>query len=333
MKILAIDTSCDETSASVVENTTILSNVVWSQVKLHKVYGGVMPNVARLAHQEHIDETISLAMTKSQATMTSIDAVAVTQGPGLAIALEVGITTAKSLNKPLIAINHIEGHLLSAWNSKVQIPAMGLVVSGKHTDLIAISKIGEYKILAQTQDDALGEALDKAARMLGLGYPGGALLEKMAKEGNATHFPLPLPMRGRENQNSFSYSGLKAAMWRLTEKEQPLTKSKIYDLAASFQKMAFDHLIRVCRQSLLAYPTPPTDLLVGGGVIANLDLRKRLRTLGKELNFVPHFPANKKLCGDNAAMIGLAAYFKAQRKEFADPNNLDRLPRWRIDQK
>ncbi len=332
MKILAIDTSCDETSVAVVENTTILSNVVWSQVKLHKQYGGVMPSVAKLAHEEHINETLQLALQRAGTKLEDINAVAVTQGPGLAIALEVGIKAAKDLGKPLISVNHIEGHILSAWNSKIQFPAMGLIVSGKHTDLVAIEQIGKYKIVAQTQDDALGEALDKAARMLGLGYPGGSILEKMAKEGSPDHFPLPLPMRGRENENSFSYSGLKAATWRLINAEQPLTKAKICDLAASFQKMAFDHLIRVCRQSLLASPALPKDLLVGGGVIANTDLRKRLRDLGKELNFVPHFPTNKKLCGDNAAMIGLAAYFKAQRGEFADPNNLDRLPRWRIDE-
>ncbi len=332
MKILAIDTSCDETAAAVVENTTILSNVIWSQIKLHKQYGGVMPSVAKLAHEEHINEVINKALVDAGSKISDIDAVAVTQGPGLAIALEVGIKAAQGLNKPIIAVNHIEGHVLSAWNKNVQFPAMALVVSGRHTDLIWIEKIGEYKILARSQDDALGEALDKAARMLGLGYPGGAIQEKMAKEGSVDHFPLPLPMRGRENQNSFSYSGLKAAFWRLTESLQPLDKQKIYDLAASFQKTAFDHLIRVCRQSILASPALPNDLLVGGGVIANVDLRKRIRNLCKELNITPHFPASKKLCGDNAAMIGITAYFKAKSGEFADPNNIDRLPRWQIDE-
>jgi len=337
MKILAIDTSCDETAVAVVENTTILSNVIWSQIKLHKQYGGVMPSVAKLAHEEHISEVVDLAMTNARCKMSNIDAIAVTQGSGLAIALEVGIKKAKELtaniNKPLIAVNHIEGHVLSAWTQNVKFPAMAIVVSGKHTDVIAVEQIGQYQILAETQDDALGEALDKAARMLGLGYPGGAILEKMAKEGSPDHFPLPLPMRGREDEHSFSYSGLKAAMWRLVEQEKPLDKQKIYDLAASFQKMAFEHLIRVCKHTLLASPALPKDLLVGGGVIANLELRKRVRSLCKELNMVPHFPTNKKLCGDNAAMIGIAAYFKAQRGEFADPNNLDRLPRWRIDER
>jgi N6-L-threonylcarbamoyladenine synthase len=332
MKILAIDTSCDETAVAVVENTEILSNVVWSQIKLHQEYGGVMPSVAKLAHEEHIQETIDRALKQASTPLAEIDAVAVTRGPGLAIALEVGIKAAQSLGKPLIAVNHIEGHVLSAWSESISFPAVALVDSGRHTDLIWVERIGEYRLLARSQDDSLGEALDKAARMLGLGYPGGAVLEKLAKEGSPTTYPLPLPMAGREDQASFSYSGLKAAMWRLVETQKPLTKAKICDLAASFQKMAFDHLIRVCRKTLLASPALPHDFLVGGGVTANVTLRKRLRQLGKELNMVPHFPTNKKLCGDNAAMIGLAAYFKAQRGEFAGAANLDRLPRWRIDQ-
>lgn len=330
MKILAIDTSCDETAAAVVKNTTILSNVVWSQVQLHKKYGGVMPNIAKLAHQEHIDEIVELALVRAKVKLSDIDALAVTQGPGLAIALEVGIHKAQDLarqiGKPLIAVNHGEGHIFSAWSGQVEFPALALIVSGKHTELVYIEKAGLYKILVQTQDDALGEALDKAARMLGLGYPGGAILEKMAKSGDSKRFPLPLPMRGRENEHSISYSGLKSAMWRLVESLQPLDRQKIYDLAASFQTIAFSHLIKVVSMAL----TPVRHMLVGGGVAANLELRKKLRQLGREHNMTVHFPVNKRLCGDNAAMIGIAAFFKAQRSEFANPEAVDRLPKWKI---
>lgn len=335
MKILAIETSCDETAAAVVENTTVLSNAIWSQIKLHQSYGGVMPSVAKRAHEDKIDEVVTKALKQAGVEMPQIDAIAVTQGPGLAIALEVGITHAKHLaqkySKPIIGVNHIEGHILSAYSPTVQFPAVAIIVSGKHTELTIINAIGDYHIVAKTQDDALGEALDKAARMLGLGYPGGPILEKMAKLGDPKRFPLPRPMAGRESENSFSYSGLKSAMWRLVEEQKPLDKQKIYDLAAVFQKTAFEHLIRVSRQSIANLDFQPTDLLVGGGVVANVELRTQIRALAKEIQAKAYFPINKKLCGDNAAMVGIVAHFKAERNEFSDPNNLDRLPRWKVD--
>jgi N6-L-threonylcarbamoyladenine synthase len=340
MKILSIDTSCDETAAAVTEDTKILSNVIWSQASLHSKFGGVMPSLAQREHQEHIDWVVSRAMLVAKCQIQNIDAVAVTAGPGLAIALGVGISRAKELamkyNKPLIAVNHLEGHLLSSLtqprnyksqitnykktnNSHVSFPTLGLVVSGGNTLLVEIGDIGKYKVLAETTDDALGEALDKAARMLGLGYPGGAVLEKFAKEGDPKNYSLPIPIIGHEDRMLFTYSGLKSAMYRLVESKKTndknLTKRQIVNLAACFQNAAFTHLIRVCAFTFHHLPFETHDLLVGGGVSANMELRKRLRKLCKKNNINIHFPYTKKLTGDNAAMIGIAAYYKCIRKE------------------
>lgn len=326
MKILAIDTSCDETAAAVTEGTKILSNVIWSQASLHAKFGGVLPSLAQRAHEEHIDWVVKKALGKHK-----VEAVAVTAGPGLAIALGVGINYGKNLGLPMLSVNHLEGHILSPLANKSELPdfpCLGLTVSGGNTQLILIKQIGDYQILAQTTDDALGEALDKAARMLGLGYPGGALLEKLARLGNHKRYPLPLPMAGREDRGEFSYSGLKAAFWRLTE-NKTFDQQEICDLAASFQNRAFEHLIRVTGESVRAGKyNSISNLLVGGGVAANVELRKRLRRLGKKV----WFPYSKKLYGDNAAMIGVAAGFKAERGEFSEPDKIDRLPRWKIDQ-
>lgn len=340
MKILAIDTSCDETAAAVTEGTKILSNVIWSQASAHAKFGGVMPSLARRMHEERIEWVVERALTNSQLTINKIDAIAVTIGPGLSIALGVGVNKAKELakkyNKKLIAVNHLEAHILSPLAtsnkfSKLQFPALGLVVSGGNTILVRINKIGDYETLAQTTDDALGEALDKGARMLGLGYPGGAILEKMARSTRPTrsgqaHYKLPVPIAGQEERKIFTYSGLKTAMNRLVESEKPLTKEKIYDLAASYQDTAFTHLIRVISHVVRHSDTKYSDLLVGGGVAANIELRKRLRKIGKEFEISVHFPYSSKLTGDNAAMIGIAAYFKAQKGEFTDPDMIDRDP-------
>ncbi len=321
MKILAIETSCDETCAAVTEGTKILSNVVYSQIDLHKKFGGVVPSIAKRAHEEKIDFVIKKALGSNV-----VDAIAVTAGPGLAIALEVGIRKAKELahkwHKPLIAVNHIEGHVLSGLTPEVKFPAMALVVSGGHTELIWVEKIGKYKIVARTMDDALGEALDKAARMLGLGYPGGAELEKKATLGDPKKYPLPLPM-ARSKILAFSYSGLKTAFYRLVKDQN------INDLAAAFQNRAFEHLLRITKKVMEKHPTQ--DLLVGGGVAANTKLREEIKRLSDEVGINAYFPA-KGMYGDNAAMIGIAAGFKAERGEFADPDKIDRIPRWRIDE-
>jgi N6-L-threonylcarbamoyladenine synthase len=340
MKILSIDTSCDETAAAVTENTKILSNIIWSQASLHAKFGGVMPSLAQREHEGHIDWVINRAMTNGKCKMEDLDCIAITVGPGLSIALGVGINKVKELtekyNKKLVTVNHLEGHILSplANNevllSTIKYPALGLVVSGGNTLLVKVNKIGEYKTLAQTTDDALGEALDKAARMLGLGYPGGAILEKMAVLGDSKKYKLPIPIVGHEDRKIFTYSGLKAAMSRLVESEKPLTKEKIYDLAACFQDTAFTHLIRVCSHIIRNSEFKINNLLVGGGVSANTELRKRLRKLGKQFEIIVHFPYSKKLYGDNAAMIGITAYFKAQREDFIEADKIDREPNAKI---
>jgi N6-L-threonylcarbamoyladenine synthase len=342
-KILAIDTSCDETAAAVTEGTKILSNIVWSQASLHAKFGGVMPSLAQREHEEHIDWVVERAIKNSQFTINDIDAIAVTVGPGLSIALGVGINKAKELakkyNKKLIAVNHLEGHVLSSLAfaknlqftiHNLQFPALGLVVSGGNTQLILIKKIGKYEVLAETQDDALGEALDKSARMLGLGYPGGAILEKMARIGDSKKYKLPIPIAGHEDRKIFTYSGLKTAMNRLIESEKPLTKEKIYNLAAGFQDVAFQHLLRIVSFIIRDSSFKIHDLLIGGGVSANVELRKRLRKMGKEYGISVHFPYSKKLYGDNAAMIGVAAHFKVQREEFVEIERVDREPRMKI---
>ncbi|MDP1743179.1 MAG: tRNA (adenosine(37)-N6)-threonylcarbamoyltransferase complex transferase subunit TsaD, partial [Candidatus Amesbacteria bacterium] len=340
MKILAIETSADDTAAAVVENTTILSSVKNTQLG-HADWGGILPSLAKRDHEHNIDSVINKSLLEAGLNISDVDAIAVTSGPGLAIALEVGIAKAKALatkyKKPLIAVNHIEGHLLSplaspnlqSLISNFYFPILGLVVSGGHTELILIEEIGKYKILAETLDDALGEAIDKAGRMLGMPYPAGPVFEKAAALGNPKKYLLPLPMAGKEDRNELSYSGLKAAFGRLVKE---VGTENINDLAASFQNRAFEHLIRIIKKSIEHFSLSTEHLLVGGGVIANQELRKRLTKLGEELGIAVHF-APMEFTGDNAAMIGIAASFKYSKGLFVkDFDSLDRLPRWRIDQ-
>jgi N6-L-threonylcarbamoyladenine synthase len=382
MRILSIDTSCDETSVSVTNGMTILSNVIWSQASLHAKFGGVFPSLAKRMHEERIDWVIEkslktafpkpLSINHQSLIIENIDAVAVTAGPGLAIALEVGIKKAKEISEkyhiPLISVNHIEGHVLSCLaqprNSKMQIPnlkqgskfqipnyplstihfppptvpALGIVTSGGHTQVILMEGIGIYNILASTVDDALGEALDKAARMLGLGYPGGPILEKLAILGNPDKYELPTPLAGQEKRMVFSYSGLKTALYRKIEEiklnNKELGKKDIEDLAAVFQKTAFNHFIRVLDWMIVNNKVGKAkDMFAGGGVMANLELRKRLRKLAIKHSLKIHFPYTKKLYGDNAGMIGVAAYFKANAGKFEkDLEKVDRSPNAKIDQ-
>jgi len=351
IKILAIDTSCDETSSAVTQGLKVLANVVWSQASLHAKFGGVYPSLAQREHKLRIDWVINKAIQNSKLKIKELDAIAVTIGPGLAIALGVGIDKAKELaikfNKPIIGINHIEGHLLSPFtqskNTQFSIidnpfPALGLVVSGGTTQVILAERLGKYKILANTVDDALGEALDKGARLLGLGYPGGAILEKIAREGKKNSCSLPIPMLGRENLNKFSYSGLKTALVRLVEKikkeKGQLSKTDIQNLAFIYQDAAFTHLIRVLTFIIHNSNFKIHDLFVGGGVGANVYLRKLLRKMARDEGLAIHFPYSKNLFGDNAAMIGVAAYFSYQRRNYLKPkeiSKIDRLPKFRID--
>ncbi len=332
MLILAIDTSCDDTSSAVLHDTTVLSNIISSQVEAHAQWGGVVPSIARREHELLIDPVIKKALQMAKVTIEEVDAIAVTYGPGLAIALGVGIAKAQELgrtyNKPLIGVNHMEGHLLSVLANQstdmLQFPSLGLLVSGNHTELIEVQAIGSYKMLGQALDDAIGEAFDKVARALGLGYPGGAMLAKLAKQGYDKAYNLPVPLHGVKTLD-FSYSGVKAAVMRVVKEKQELSQQDAADIAASFQRVAIQHIIDRTKRALESQQFH--SLLLGGGVAANLLLRKELRTLCKKFGVKLLIPSNKKYCMDNAAMIGVAAYFKAQRNEFAQSeHDVDRQP-------
>lgn len=337
MIILAIDTSCDETAVAVTRNTKIVSNIIWSQASLHSSFGGVMPSLAQRQHEERIDYVVNKALSTAQCSPSTLDCVAVTIGPGLGIALGVGINKAQEIaikyKKPLVPVNHIEAHLLSPlanFKNKVKFPALGLILSGGTTVLCLVkSVVGDYQILAETSDDALGEALDKGARLLGLGYPGGAILEKLARSGNPKKYKLPLPLQNDRVKNRFSYSGLKTAFVRLFENIKDPTKQDIADLAASFQSTAFDHIEKVleyhCSHKV-------TSLLFGGGVANNIEIKKRLRKICKKYNIKLLVPYTKKLNGDNAGMIGVCAYLKIKNQnlkleDFMDYSKIDRNPR------
>ncbi len=344
MTILGIDTSFDDTAAAVVQNTTVLSNVLSSQLPAFQEYGGVVPRLARLNHEQHIDQVIAAALKRAGVSWDEIDAIAVTQGPGLAITLEVGITKAKALatlhHKRLIAINHLEGHLLSFLahplkkpEPKLLLPALAILVSGGNTQFVLVKTIGSYQVLGQTQDDAMGEAFDKVGRMLGLGYPAGALVEKLAKSGRLGKIIFPIPMRTVKSSNT-SFSGLKTAASRVidslkTQKNAQLTKQDIADVALGFQTACITHLIE--KASIALASLKVKTLIAGGGVVSNLALRGQLRQLAKQQDLTLLLPYSKKLCVDNAVMIAICGYFKASKHEFiGDFSLLDRLPNARL---
>lgn len=333
MYILGIETSCDDTCAAVLKNTQILSNVISSQIDLHKQWGGVVPNIAKRAHEDRINPVISTALKRAKLSMKDIDLIAVTKGPGLAIALGVGVKTAKELardfNKKIVAVNHIEGHIMSNFLTNSQgkplrpfiFPALALTVSGGHTKIILLNKLGAYQVVGETLDDAAGEALDKSAKLLGLGYPGGPVIERLAQKGDSTFLKLPSPIADKKILD-YSFSGLKTAFYYQI-KDWPKTKinKHLADLAASFQTAVFDTLLR--KFSLAIEKYHPACLLLSGGVAANLTLRKRIRQLAKTHKLPLYLPFKKELNTDNAAMIALAAYYQAKRGDYADPQNLD----------
>ncbi|MBT3249591.1 MAG: tRNA (adenosine(37)-N6)-threonylcarbamoyltransferase complex transferase subunit TsaD [Candidatus Pacebacteria bacterium] len=337
--ILAIDTSCDDTSTAVTAGTKVLSNVIASQTQLHAPYGGVFPTVAKQAHKENINQTIKIALKRAKVTWDKISAIAVTQGPGLAPSLEVGIAKSKELatkhKLPLIAVNHIEAHALSPLaNSGVdhQFPALAIVVSGGHTDFIKITQIGEYERLGFSIDDAAGEALDKVGRMLNLGYPAGPIIEQFAKKGDSKKHSVPLPMTGREDFN-MSFSGLKT--WARNKLEQietqnTLNKQDTYDFAASFQYGVFRHICYKLNKLLKQHQI--SEVWLGGGVAANIEIRRMIRETLKSHNIKLFTPYSKRLCMDNAAMIGVVAGFKFEQQQFVkNIKELERRPRWEIN--
>lgn len=309
-RILAIESSCDETSAAVIENgASISSNVVASQTELHAQYGGVFPEVASRKHVEVIHAVVSQALGEAHLGLDDLDCIAVTKGPGLVGSLLVGMNMAKGLalgrSKPLLGINHIEGHIYSLWLTdeapEIEFPILTLVVSGGHTELYLMVDHGEYKHLGGTIDDAAGEAFDKVGRLIGLPYPGGPAIDKAARSGNPQAFKFPRAIM--DDAFNFSFSGLKTSVLRQTKRFHE-GRMPVNDLAASFQSAVIDVLVSKTERAATAYGV--TAVHIAGGVSANSELRKRMKEqLSIPVRYPPLF-----LCTDNAAMIGAAAHFQ-----------------------
>jgi N6-L-threonylcarbamoyladenine synthase len=300
--ILGIDTSCDDTGVGIVQDGKVLANIVASQTALHAKYGGVMPEQASREHLEVIDLVLEQALNQAQIKLSDIDAIAATYGPGLVGALLVGLTYGKTLawglEKPFIPVHHLEGHIASSASSDLQPPFLCLIASGGHTSLFRVKAWGDYQELGHTRDDAAGEAFDKVARLLGLGFPGGPALSKAAKQGNDSAYAFPIALKGQDGFD-FSFSGLKTAVALLLQKEPT---SNIHDIAASFEKTVVESLVSVTERA--ARFTGYRHLVVAGGVAANQRLRRRFGDIG----LITHFPP-LQLATDNGAMIALAAQF------------------------
>ena len=315
MLVLGIESSCDDTAAAVVENgTKILSSVILDQNTIHSIYGGVVPELAGRSHLEVIDKVIKQALKLSEVSLEEIDLIAVTKGPGLVSSLLVGINTAKALayalQIPLIGVNHLEGHLLAIFlQEPVKFPFIALTVSGGHTDLYRVNGFGEYIILGRTRDDAAGEAFDKVAKMLNLGYPGGPIIEKRAKLGNSSahHFPRAFLEKGSLD---FSFSGLKTSVRNIISKREELNGFILSDedIAASFQSAVIEvlstKLVLACKQQNI------NRVVVTGGVAANQALRQKVKVECDKNDFQCFFP-NLRYCTDNAAMIACAGYYNS----------------------
>jgi N6-L-threonylcarbamoyladenine synthase len=328
MTFLAIDTSFDETSVAITRKQLVLANTIYSRSKDHADFGGVIPMVAQQLHIERMQGVLVQAFQEANVTWADIDAIAVTYGPGLAPALQVGIEKAWELaqehDKPLYAINHMAGHVASCYTQVApSYPLISLLLSGGHSELVLVQSFGEMTILGQTVDDALGEAYDKVARMLGLGYPGGRLLAEQASIGNPDAYDLPVPMLQSGNLN-LSYSGLKNAVRLLIEKTE-LTETSIADIAASFERVAQESVLRKLKKALEMHPEV-RQLPFGGGVAANTIFRGKLYSICKEYDVELLIPENMKLCTDNAAMIGLAAWFGVEAGQMPVAEKPDRVP-------
>jgi N6-L-threonylcarbamoyladenine synthase len=338
MIVLGIETTCDETAAAVIERADsgrgrILSNVVFSQVGEHAAFGGVVPEIAARAHVEALDRIVAKAMSDAGRTFTNIDGVAAAAGPGLIGGVIVGLTTAKAIAlvnaKPLIAVNHLEAHALTArLTDGVAFPYCLFLASGGHTQIVAVRGIGQYERLGGTVDDAIGEAFDKTAKLLGLGYPGGPLVENEAKKGNTTRFQLPRPMLNKPHAD-FSLSGLKTALRLEAEKIAPISNEDVCDLCASFQQAVVDVIADRLRVGLKLFRErcgAPSALVAAGGVAANEAIRKVLHRLAFEVGTALVVPP-PELCTDNGAMIAWAG---AERLALGLTDPLDTAPqaRW-----
>tara|TARA_B100000686_G_scaffold345000_1_gene428707 strand:- start:67 stop:1140 length:1074 start_codon:yes stop_codon:yes gene_type:complete len=340
--ILGIETSCDETAASIIQENgsnkpIILSNVISSQVEVHKEFGGVVPELAARSHIDKIDLIVKKAIVESKLKIEDIDAVAATAGPGLIVCLSVGLnfgkTIALALNKPFIAINHLEGHALSPkLNSKLNYPYLLLLISGGHSQYLSVQGLGKYKRLGTTIDDALGEAFDKTAKLLGIEFPGGPQIEILAEKGDPIKYDLPKPIFNKGGCN-LSFAGLKTAILKITKTIK--TEQEKFDLAASFQKTIEEILYKKTTIAFSEFEKhnnlKEKIFVVAGGVAANKKIRSMLVNLCKENKYKSMFPP-LELCGDNAAMIAIVGLEKFKLKQF---NDLDcpAKPRWPLDEK
>ena len=339
--IMGIETSCDETAAAIIQDDSsgipkILSNIVSSQFDVHKKFGGVVPDLAARAHVEKIDLIVKEALMKSKKSLNDIDAVAATAGPGLIVCLSVGLNFAKalslSLNKPFIGVNHLEGHALSPkLQTKLDYPYLLLLISGGHSQFLCVNGLGDYKRLGTTIDDALGEAFDKTAKLLGIEFPGGPKIEILAKKGNPNKFKLPMPIINKGGCN-FSFAGLKTAVLKISRTIK--TEQEKYDLAASFQntieRIIYKKTQVAFNEYLKTNNNYSKNFVVAGGVAANKNIRKKIEEISSENNFNVFFPS-LDLCGDNAAMIAMVGLEKFKSKNF-EHHDLEARPRWQLDE-
>jgi len=340
--ILGIESSCDETAASILEESNesvpnLLSNIVSSQEEIHKKFGGVVPELAARSHIDKIDLIVDKALKKSGKKLSDIDAIAVTGGPGLIVCLSVGLNFAKTLamtlKKPLIVVNHLEGHALSPkLVTDLKFPYLLLLISGGHSQYLAVKNLGKYKRLGTTIDDALGEAFDKTAKLLGIKFPGGPFIEKLAAKGNKNKYDLPKPIINKGGCN-LSFAGLKTAILKISKTIK--NDQDRYDLAASFQKTIEEILVKKTKIAFDQFKKISNKkknfFVIAGGVAANSNIRNNLEKLSLNENFIPIFPPHN-LCGDNAAMIAMVGLEKFKLKKFSKLNH-PALPRWQLDEK
>jgi N6-L-threonylcarbamoyladenine synthase len=339
--VLGIETSCDETAAAVVARGAgggrILSNVVRAQWEQHRRYGGVVPELAARAHVECLDEIIAAALSEASLGFADLDAIAVTAGPGLIGGLLVGVTTAKAIalvhDLPLVAVNHLEAHALTVGLTEgLKPPYLVLLVSGGHTQLLIVHDAGRYERLGTTIDDALGEAFDKTAKLLGLGFPGGPAVEHAAATGTAGRFTLPRPMLGRAEPH-FSFAGLKTAVRQQAQASAPLSPADVADLCAEFQAAVAESVADRVRRALALTRDrlggAPLHLVVAGGVAANIELRAALAKVADAAGSVLHIPP-AALCTDNAAMVAWAGTERLARG-WVDGLEFEARARWPLD--
>ncbi len=341
LTFLGIETSCDETASSVVQENTdgtakVLSNVVSSQIKEHEKFGGVVPELAARSHVENIDFIIQKALNESRIKIQDVDGIAATAGPGLIVCLSIGYNIGKSLaifsNKPFIPVNHLEGHALSpSIEKKISFPYLLLLVSGGHSQYLIVRGVNNYEQIGTTIDDAVGEAFDKTAKILNLGYPGGPMVEEFAKLGKKDAYDLPEPIINKGGCN-LSLAGLKTAVLRKSKEIN--SNQKKFDLAASFQNTINKILEKKTKVAMNEFRKKTSDdslnaFVIAGGVASNKTIRENLSKLSEQMNFKPIFPS-KEFCGDNAAMIAWAGIQRYKKRLF-DNKNLGVKSRWPLD--